>query len=223
MAKRLQISKDQQRVQQYQPVAWLLGLVACLLSIIAWGDSLSWQLTPLSAYLVFPLLGLLAYGLMWSSYVIGTLRDLFGLPDAHFTTYLKVVGWAVLALICLHPGLLIYQRFQDGFGLPPGSYESYVAPGLGWVTLLGTASLLIFLAYELYRFFGDRSWWHYVQTAGDLAMLAIFYHGLRLGTQINSGWFRWVWWFYGITLVAILARSYFLKYRHRKAKAHQNQ
>jgi hypothetical protein len=80
---------------------------------------------------------------------------------------------------------------------------------LGWVTLLGSASLLVFLAFEFHRFYGKRSWWHYVADAGDAAMLAIFYHSLRLGTQLrHGGWFRAVWWFYGIVLIAILIRKY---------------
>ncbi|MGC1177068.1 MAG: hypothetical protein WA843_03270, partial [Candidatus Saccharimonadales bacterium] len=116
---------------------------------------------------------------------------------------------AVLIFICLHPSLLIYQRFRDGYGLPPHSYESYVAPGLGWVTLLGSISWLIFIAYEFRRKFGQRSWWHYVEKAGDVAMLAIFYHSLRLGSQLQPGsWLRVIWWFYGLTLVAVLIYNY---------------
>src|SRR5262249_1332982 len=102
--------------------------------------------------------------------------------------------------------------FHDGFGLPPGSYEHYVAPGLGWITLLGTASLLVFLAFELHRWFSKKPWWHFIPEAGDFAMLAIFYHGLRLGSSLtHQGWFRMVWWFYGLTLVIILLRSYYQK------------
>jgi hypothetical protein len=126
--------------------------------------------------------------------------------------YFRITGWLVLGLICLHPGLLIYQRFRDGHGLPPGSYESYVAPGLGWVTLLGTASLLVFLAFEFHRRYGERRWWRYVQDASDLAMLAIIYHGLRLGSQLH-GWFYYVWWFYAVTLVLVLIRKYVLRLR----------
>jgi hypothetical protein len=43
-------------------------------------------------------------------------------------------------------------------------------------------------------------------------MLAIFYHGLRLGQQLQYGWYRYVWWFFGITLIAVLVRSYSRKY-----------
>lgn len=188
--------------------AWTTGLAVCAVSFVAWGHDNGWQIGSINAYQLFPLLGLVAYGLMWSHYVLGTLRELLGVETSVLRPYTRWTGYAVLVLICLHPGLLIYQRFRDGDGLPPGSYESYVAPGLAWITLLGTACLLVFLAFELHRWFGRRSWWHYVVDASDLAMLAIFYHGLRLGSQLQQGWFRYVWWFYGLTLVAVIIRKY---------------
>ncbi len=191
-------------------VAWAISFIACMLAFIAWSQDNGWPGSQLSAYLIFPLLGLLAYSLMWSHYVAGALREIIGLDKSVLSRYFELTSLAVLALISLHPGLLIYQRFRDGYGLPPHSYETYVAPGLGWVTLLGTASLLTFWAYEFRRKFGKRSWWHYVQTASDIAMLVIFYHALRLGHQLH-GWFLGVWWFYGLTLIAILIRKYIIK------------
>jgi hypothetical protein len=196
--------------------AWSLGATVTILAIISWGSDLGWHLLPFNAYVFFPVLGLAAYSLMWSQYAIGVAGELSDSSDLALRTYFQVTGWIVLVLICLHPGLLIYQRFHDGFGLPPHSYESYVAPGLGWLTLLGSASLLVFLAYEFHRIFGNRPWWRYVQVAVDAAMLAIFYHGLRLGNETGHGWFRVVWWFYGLTLILILIRTYSLKYRHRQ-------
>jgi hypothetical protein len=199
------------KARLFQIVAWSLSIIVSALAIIVWGQDFNWHVS-FNAYLLFPVMGLTAYSIMWSHYIAGTTRQLLGLDKQVLKEYYRLTGFVVLALICLHPGLLIYQRFRDGFGLPPHSYETYVAPGLGWITLLGTASLLIFLAYELHRQFGKRSWWHFVTEAGDVAMLAIFYHGLRLGLQLQHGWFRYVWWFYGITLVLVLTRSYSKKY-----------
>ena len=201
-----------QRERLFQTITWMTGLVVSVLAITAWGDYYNWQLWPIYTYHLFPIFGLLAFSLMWSHYVTGALRQLMGLDKAVLKRYFTITSWIVLVLICLHPGLLIYQRFRDGYGLPPHSYESYVNPGLGWVTLLGTVSLLVFLAFELRRWYGDRSWWHYVANAGDLAMLAILYHGLRLGTTLTSGWYRYVWFFYFVTLVAVLTRKYINRY-----------
>ena len=191
-------------------LAWSVSLATVGLAIVAWGSDWRWHITS-SPYQIFPLLGLSAYGLMWSHYAAAAVRQLLGQPKQLLQLYFETTSIAVLILIAMHPSLLIYQRFRDGFGLPPHSYESYVAPGLGWVTLLATACLLIFLFYELRRLFGQRSWWQYAQMAVDLAMLGIFYHALRLGTDIH-GWFRGVWWFYGLSLVVMLAVTYSRRY-----------
>jgi len=202
----------EQKARTAQICAWGLGFVVSVISVVAWGQDSGWHLLPFSSYLVFPLLGLLAFGLMWSHYICGTFRELYGVSQKTLKPYFQITGYAVLVLICAHPGLLIYQRFRDGNGLPPGSYESYVAPGLGWVTLLGTTSLLIFLSFELYRWYGKKPWFQYVQDAGDFAMLAIVYHGLKLGSNLQQGWFHYVWWFYALTLLAVLIRKYYLRF-----------
>lgn len=120
----------------------------------------------------------------------------------------------VLVAILLHPGLLIWQLWRDGFGLPPGSYlRNYVAPNMAWVALLGTISLLVFLSYELRRIFATKRWWRFVQYASDIAMLAVFYHGLRLGSNLQRGWFKWLWLAYGLTLALALIYIYTTKFR----------
>lgn len=190
---------------------WAIGLGVAGLAIVAWGQSLRWRFDGPLAYLLFPLCGLLAFSLMWSHYVAGVLRRVGKAEKAAIQTYLSLTGYAVLLLICLHPGLLIWQLWRDGFGLPPDSYlQNYVAPSLRWVAMLGTVSLIIFLAYELKRWFKDKLWWKYIVYAGDLAMVAIFYHALRLGTQTQAGWYKWVWLFYGITLVGSLGFIYYV-------------
>ncbi len=191
--------------------SWLLCALVCLLAILAWGMDYNWSVLPLNAYVLFPVLGLLAFSMMWTHYIIGTAREVAGIDESATKSYYHYTGWAVLILICLHPGLLIYQLFADGAGLPPLSYERYVGPGLGWITLLGSASLLVFLAFELHRYFDKKSWWHYVVDASDFAMLAIVYHGLRLGSSLQTGWYRYIWWFYALTLSAVLVRKYSMR------------
>lgn len=188
-------------------------MIVSIIAIVAWGTTYGWHFNPLSPYQLFPLLGLMAFSIMWSHYVVGTIRELTGLDQKAFSSYFRLTGYAVLTLICLHPGILIFKRLRDGYGLPPSSYLTYVAPGLRWVVLLGTVSFLIFIAYELKRWFGDRTWWHFIAEAGDFAMLAIMYHGFRLGGALQQGWFRYIWAFYFVTLVVVLLRSYNKKAR----------
>lgn len=210
-------SKNNQPEQAYDLVPWVLSIFVALLAVWAWGSTYNWQFAGFSTYQFFPVLGLTAYSIMWSTYAVGFLKKTV-LKTVSLKDYYRVTGYFVLLLIVLHPGLLIYQRFRDGFGLPPHSYESYVAPGMAWITLLGSVCLLIFLSYELRRFFSKRKWWKYVVYAGDAAMIGIFYHSLRLGSQLQTGWFRTVWWFYGISLVMILAYNYSLKIQKSRNK-----
>jgi hypothetical protein len=193
--------------------AWTLSVAVSLLALMAWAKDYSWPDTAVSTLQLFPLLGLVAFSIMWSHYINGALSELFGAGEKALARYYQLTGYLVLVLLCLHPGILIFQLFRDDCGLPPSSYSCYVAPGLSWVTMLGTVSLLIFLAYEFKRFFGKQPWWHFVTEAGDIAMLAILYHGLRLGGQLtHQGWYRDVWFFFAVTLVAVLIRSYKNKY-----------
>lgn len=193
--------------------SWAIATVAVTLAVMVWGQSYNWQFSSLSTYQLFPLLGLAAYSLMWSHYVAGSLRRAVGVEKTALQNFLSISGYAVVGLILFHPGLLIWQLWRDGKGLPPQSYMHFVAPGLAWLTLLGTVSLGVFLAYELQPWLHDRKWWPWIPRAGNVAMLAIFYHGLRLGSQTQLGWYHWVWWFYGLTLVVALSFNYYIDRR----------
>ncbi|MBC7581829.1 hypothetical protein H7097_03110 [Aeromicrobium sp.] len=194
--------------------AWSLVTVVSILALYAWADSMGGQFDSLSSYTIFPVLGLLAFSIMWSHYMVAEIKRIVK-SDAPLKEYFNWTGYAVLVLILLHPGILIYQRFRDGYGLPPGSYKSYVAPGMGWITLLGSVSLLVFLSYELKRFFDKKKWWPYFLIVNDAAMLAILYHGLKLGTQLQLPWFKYVWYFYGVTLISALIHKYVLRAQPR--------
>lgn len=215
-----QVKPLSDRDQLSRWLAWSLAALVSAAAIFAWGNYYQWHVLPFNTYIFFPVLGLLAFSIMWSHYMAVTLKEYWSLDGPVLAPFFRWSGYAVLVLICLHPGLLIYQRFRDGFGLPPHSYESYVAHGMGWITLLGTASLLVFLAFEFRRVFGQKSWWHYVADASDFAMLAIVYHGLRLGTQLQSGWFHYVWLFYFVTLVAALIYKYTKRYLATRPAGH---
>lgn len=182
-----------------------LSIVVSLLAVLVWQENNNWQFSNLSAYKFFPLFGLLAFSLLWSQYVAIAAMHYFQLKGSELKLYFQLTGYVVLIAILLHPSLLIWQLWQDGFGLPPQSYlQHYIAPGLGWATGLGMLAFLIFLSYELRRFFAKKSWWKWIIYAGDLAMIAIFIHSLALGSHLQSGWYRNVWLFYGITLLGCL-------------------
>lgn len=196
--------------KQLQIAAWALSALATSASFIAWGQLYNWRLGSLTTYQYFPLLGLVAFSLMWSHYIAAALRRHSGIDGAILKSYFEATSAVVLVAILLHPGLLIWKLWQSGSGLPPSSLKAYVGEALYVTVLLGGIALTAFLAYELRRYLGGRSWWRWVQYASDAAMFLIFYHGLRLGSHLQSGWFRYVWYFYGVTLILSLVYMYVL-------------
>ncbi len=192
--------------------AWWLSSSVSVVAIISWASGFDWDFSSLNTYSLFPLFGLLAFSVMWSHYIVSALRQYQKIDAGVTKCYFDTTSWVVLIAIFLHPGLLIFQLWRDGFGLPPQSYlANYVMPSLRWVAMLGTVSWLVFVAYELRRKFAKKPWWKYVQYASDVAMLAIFYHGLQLGGNLQSGWFRYVWLLYGATLITALSYTYIKK------------
>jgi len=197
---------------QMQGVAWGVSAVAVAVGAVAWGNSYAWQLSQLSVYQIFPLLGLVAFGLMWAHYIASSFRQYFELEAGVLKDYFEITSAIVLTAIVLHPGLLAWQRWVDGEGLPPGSELSYVMPSARWAILFGFTSLAIFLSYEFRRWFATKGWWKLVQYASDVGMLLIFFHALKLGGALQAGWFQVVWYFYGLTLVCAIIYGYGLKY-----------
>lgn len=183
--------------------AWGLAILVSTMAVFAWGQSYRWRLGSLGILQIFPLLGLLAYSLMWAHYLTSFVRTQLGLERIVLKTYLEVTSFVVLVCIVLHPGLLVFKLWQNGLGLPPSSYFTYVGKGLAPAVTLGSISLMIFLAYELRRKFAKSSWWKCVVWANAAAMIAIFVHGLKLGGQLMGGWYRGVWLFYGVLLISL--------------------
>lgn len=184
---------------------WLLGSVTIVAAIAVWAQ-VRLDGKALDTYDIFPLLGLIAFSLMWTHFVSGAIRRWLGLPISTLRTYFKVTSWLVLGLILLHPLLFIRQLELDGLGLPPGSYFSvYPAAASQIALMLGTLSLLAFLAFELHRKFRTASWWKYIEYLNILAMLAIFYHGFTLGGELSVGWFQIVWLIYLVTFIGAVS------------------
>lgn len=202
-------------LRAYTPLAaWVLTGLSLGVAVLVWGQNIGWSVAGLTAYSWFPLFGLSAFSLMWAHYMVTAAWRGLSVDRARLKTYYSVTRWAVLVALLLHPGLLAWQLWVDGFGLPPLSYLlHYVPPDSWWVALLGVTSLVAFLAYELWRWFDKKSWWRWVAWASEFAMIAIFYHGARLGGELQVDWFRGIWLLYGISLVVAFAYLHWWAYR----------
>lgn len=199
------------RVKLLQVSAWSLGGLVMLIAFLGWWQDLSGSVT---IYELFPLFGLVAFSLMWSMYIVIALRMLLGVSGKAVAAYFTTAGWLILAAILLHPGLLEWQLWRDGFGFPPESVlNNYVAPSLAGAAIVGMICFVIFLAFEARRIFQKYRWWRFMQYLADFAVVAILYHSLSLGSNLQNGWLRSVWYFYGITLVIALCFMYIRRFK----------
>jgi hypothetical protein len=197
---------------------WVLTVLVCGIATTAWVQQNIGSGT-ITLYDVFPLLGLLAFSLMWMHYIGGSLKRRLGFAaDTKILgRYFSITSGLVLGLILLHPGLFYYQLWADGLGLPPGSYlEIYGQPGLRIAILLGTLSLGAFLVFELKRKFSRATWWKYIEYLNVAAMFAILYHWLALGGELGEGWFRGLWIVYGAVLLAAISYNYIYDKQERQ-------
>lgn len=192
-----------------RPALFAFGILGLtwLTAVTVWFQSTTdaFSVSDIGPYDFFPLLGLMAFSALWSSYVVSAGAKYFDVEKKKVSLFHKINAYAIIALILLHPGILVAQLYADGFGLPPASYAQYVSSNYLWVVYLGAVSLLIFLAFELRHWFAKKSWWKWVLYANDVAMFLILYHGMALGAELQSDWFRYVWWFYGVVLVTTIA------------------
>ncbi|OYW85542.1 hypothetical protein B7Z17_02110, partial [Candidatus Saccharibacteria bacterium 32-49-10] len=83
-----------------------------------------------------------------------------------------------------------------------------VGPLRAWAIALAMAALATFLLYPVFRRFRRqltaRGVWPYIGVSQAIAMVAIFIHGLVVGTSMEIGYFALWWWLLGIVLVPCL-------------------
>ena len=190
--------------KNFDILSWVIFAVSVFLPFLVWGSNLSWDFNNVSIYSFFPLLGLIAWMTMWTHYVTGAIRirNPKLVKPNHYST---VTGYLVLACLLLHPGLLAYAQNRNGQGLPPSSFFAYTGDGLKLAVMFGSISLLIFLSFEVFNRLKDRQlvkkYWWAISLSQSLAMTLIFIHGLRLGNNLQSSLFTFVWVLYGLLLL----------------------
>lgn len=198
----------------YKSAIWTLTGAVVAVALFVWWPSGS----GITLYSIFPLLGLTAFSLMWVHYIASALRRFFRLPDDINSFHYMVTSYLVLILILSHPFIFYIQLYLDGLGLPYQSIPA-VYPGIMQriAVFAGVVALIIFLAYELNRFFHDRSWWRWVERANIGAMFIILWHGFTLGGELREPWFQVVWITYAVVLLYAVA---YTGYSKRKESLH---
>lgn len=188
---------------------WYLYVAQIILLIpvvLYWLDARNWSLSGLSAVSLFPLLGLIAFSMMWLHLMVAALKKLR--PEMFdYRVYYKKTGSIVLSLILLHPILLIYSSLDTG-----GTFLDYAGDSGKIFIAFGSLALLSFLVYEVADRLKERPTikdnWQYIVAMNRVAFILVFVHGLQLGQHLQSGWLRSLWIFYGVTTAAYFVWVY---------------
>ena len=182
----------------------ILGATAAVLvPILAHIRNVSWGESSLMANL-FPMFGLLAASLLWLHAISGVfeewLRERFD-----FDAFVHWTALAILVSIILHPLLLliiIKFDFSIVFSSTP--------------MILGVIAFLLLITYDVgkllrrkYDIFARN--WRKILVISNIGFLLTFIHALELGSDLQSGFMRWLWIFYGITATLAIIYTYGIK------------
>lgn len=199
-------------------IEWFLLASVYTVSIVLWLLTVSGSIG--SMYQFFPILGVLAWVTMWTQYVVVTTARFGVKSNPHFFQW---TGRLTLALIILHPSIFLVQRFLDTGLLPPESYVSYVGPLRSWAIAIAIAAFMMFLLYDFARRFRrqliSRGIWPYISMTQAIAMVAIFIHGLVVGSSTATSYFAVWWWFMGCVLLPCLLLQTIQDFRSLSAKS----
>lgn len=168
---------------------------------VSWGDS------SLLGNL-FPIFGLLAFTLLWLHAMCGVFWEWL-CTRFSLKTMEAFVRWTALVIffsIILHPlSLLVLIKFDI-----PGLFSHSPLP-----MYLGLFGLILLLTYDIgklfkkYEFFTRN--WTKILIISNIGFILIFFHSLQVGSDLQTGFMRGLWIFYGITAIIAIVYTYAFK------------
>jgi hypothetical protein len=154
--------------------------------------------------------GLLAFPIMWLHIVAGPFRKQLDALFPRYHQWIRFSSLVVLAAILLHP-LLMFLGLQKLTGKTP--LEIYAAAALPvWAAIVGWFMLI---TYDIARPFKKRivgtRIWYWVTLVATTGWFLILYHSLMLGSHLQRGPLRALWFFFGITAAAAAIHEFLIK------------
>lgn len=169
---------------------------------VSWGES--------SLLLIlFPAFGLLAFTLLWLHSISGVFEEWLR-QRFDFDAFVHWTAIIILVSMLLHPLLLlILVDFQI----------LAIFEGHTLAMSLGLMGLILLLTYDIgkalkkYEFFSRN--WNKILVVSNIGFLLTFFHSLMIGSDLQSGFLRYLWIFYGVTAIAAIIYTYGFKLRSK--------
>jgi len=181
--------------------------LAVIVPIFVHIQNVSWSSSSLIVN-IFPIFGLLAFTLLWLHAISGAFWEWL---CSHFgvETMEEFIGWTALAIfisIVLHPLLLL---FLVKFDLPSLISHSPVP------IYLGIFGLLLLLTYDIgkvlkkYKILLNN--WNSILIISNIGFILTFFHSLLIGSDLQIGFLRNLWIFYGVSAILAITYTYGVK------------
>ncbi len=152
---------------------------------------------------VFPAFGLIAFTIMYL-HIIGRPFKHVLEQYAAFDLFERVSSYIVLVAILLHPALRTLFFLMNDVSI------SYTLP-----IVLGIIGFFMLVTYDLGKAFIRNQWvrehWWLIDVVSTLGFYVIWVHSLLLGSELQTGFLRSLWIFYGVS--ALVASAYTFLYR----------
>ena len=181
-----------------------------------WLDQRSFSLSDLNILAIFPLLGLVAFVMMWFHLMIAYLKrtksELF-----NYKSFYRKTSNIVLVLIILHPLLVFIKAYEFEILAVDFAGEDQRLFGV-----FGLVALLFFLVYEVVERLRKSSFvknnWEFVVAMNRVGFILVYLHGLQLGQHLQAGWLKGLWLFFGLTTLVYFAWAYYQEISRRSQR-----
>jgi hypothetical protein len=124
-----------------------------------------------------------------------------------FEAFVERTSYLIFILMLLHPILALVTYDFDIYVLG-GEYGV-------WFVRLGVVGLALLLVYDVGRALRNKAFfirhWQKVLIVSTIGFFVIFYHSLSIGSDLQSGFLRILWIFYGVSAALSFIYAYFIK------------
>ncbi len=186
-------------------ITYLIGLLAILaVAYPVWVclSSVNWN--TLTVLDIFPAFGLAAFALLWLHMVGPALRPWLD-NYVNFEKFLRRTSPFIFAFMILHPALLLIGM---NFSLTQ-ILSTFEADDV----VIGVVGLLFLLTFDLGEMLKRKEFivrhWSKILFISSVGFVLIFFHSLSLGEELQSGFLRYLWMFYGATGILSIGYNYF--------------
>lgn len=182
----------------------ILAYLAVLYPLWVSAGGMGWSFSSGVIMNFFPLFGIAAFTIMWLHVVSEPFQAWLG---QYFDRekFVDRTSYLVLVCIIMHPLLvLISIKFNVMMLLQGGIYI--------WLAILGFFLLIIF---DIGKFLQKKEFffrhWNKILFLSTIGFLLIFFHSLGIGSNLQSGFLRKLWIFYGVTGIIATIYTYGIK------------